>query len=316
MCICVWNLKPRVQLKIAAVHRSAPGLIGQRWSVKQPATQEFANTSCHLCGSLVDFRWRRCCCGKKLSPCHVCLVEGAELLEASLSSKAGNPSAPPLSTPPWREGRNLFLGTRTWPTSSNAALMFVTFWVFFPFEIQKATFFPPLLLKNPRSKLLIRHESVISGDPRPLVGSHLARPLGFERHRRVDGHTGNPKEWNLKSSYGQLSLVFFTFRCGWTWLIYSAGLLGASSRLISGMSRSRARVMSQRGFFKYHIFYLKMREVNERRGNALALGRRLRSLDCEKTLPSHNFTSAICILDPQSSGETPSDSFEAPARPF
>lgn len=143
VCICVWNLKPRVQLKVAAVRRSAPGLIGQRWSVKQPATQEFANTSCHLCGSLVDFRWRRCCCGKKLSPCHVCLVEGAELLEASLSSKAGNPSAPRLSTPPWREGRNLFLGTRTWPTSSNAALMFVTFFFFFPLKSKRQLSFLP-----------------------------------------------------------------------------------------------------------------------------------------------------------------------------
>lgn len=214
MCICVWNLKPRVQLKIAAVHRSAAGLIGQRWSVKQPATQEFANTSCHLCGSLVDFRWRRCCCGKKLSPCHVCLVEGAELLEASLSSKAGNPSAPP---PPVHStlarGEESFFGDTHMTNVQQCSFNVCNVLVFFPFEIQKATFFSPLLLKKPRSKLLISHESVISGDPRPLVGSHLARPLGFERHRRVDGHTGNPKEWNLKSSYGQLSLVFFTFRC-------------------------------------------------------------------------------------------------------
>lgn len=117
---CAWNLKLCAQLNIAAVHCSAPGLISQRWSVKQPATQEFANTSCHLCDSLVDFQ-RRCCCGKKLSPCHVCLLDGAELLEAGHSSKAGYPGGPPSPfTPPWQEGRTLVWDPHTGPTSSNA----------------------------------------------------------------------------------------------------------------------------------------------------------------------------------------------------
>lgn len=91
--------------------------------------------------------------------------------------------------------------------------MFIMYIVFSLLEIQNASLFSVFSPKNPTSKLLIRHESVISGDPLNLVGSHLARPLGSEGHRRVDVHTGNLKEWNIKSSYGHFCLVFFTFRC-------------------------------------------------------------------------------------------------------
>lgn len=255
MCICTWNLKLCVQLKIAAVHRSAPGLIAQRWSVKQPATQEFANTSCHLCGSLVDFQaavllWQEV----KPLPC----VSGGRGWAAGGRPlfKGRQPRwAPPQSSPPWRDGWNLFLGTHTWLTSSNAALIFVRF-QFFPFEIQKASFFSPLLLKNPRSKLLIRHESVISGDPRALGGQPSGQTAGVWETQTGGRTHRKPKRVELKELVRTIKSGFLYLlrqhkpqHGGWTWLIYSAGLLGAWSRLISGMRRSRARVMSQQGFF-------------------------------------------------------------------
>lgn len=185
MCICVWNLKLCVLLNTAAVHCSALGFIGQRWSVKQPATQEFANTSCHLCDSLVDFQ-RPCCCGKKLSLCHVCLLDEAELLEARLSSKAGYPGGPPPFPvqPTLAKGEESF-GVATHITNVRHCSLMLFMFIFSSLEIQKASLFSLLFRKNPRSKLLIRHESVISGDPQPLVGSHLARPqTGGRTHRK------------------------------------------------------------------------------------------------------------------------------------
>lgn len=74
------------------------------------------------------------------------------------------------------------------------------------------------------------------------------------------------------------------------------------------MRRSRVRVTSPPEFINVVYFTWKCRRWTS--------SELKRWLDCEKTLSSHNFTSAICILDPQSSGETPSDSFEAPAQAF
>lgn len=122
------------------------------------------------------------------------------------------PVGPPCWPHPGKRGE-IFFGGHTHDQHPAMQINVCNVLFFSPLEIQKASFFSCLFLKNPISKLLIRHESVISGDPRPLVGSHLARPLRFERHRRVDVHTWNPKEWNLKSSYGRLCLFFFTILC-------------------------------------------------------------------------------------------------------
>lgn len=129
LCTVDWptlvTLKLGIQLNIKATKNTCrPGVSVTSGVLNSLRHKNSANTSCNFSGAVMYFRTtplphhstnpskkHRRCYGKKLSPCHMCLVDGTELPETGRSSKA-TPVA-------WVQEGTFFFFAHTWPTCSD-----------------------------------------------------------------------------------------------------------------------------------------------------------------------------------------------------